>query len=1075
MTRRRPPRGPVALLATLGFALPCAHCLRVTGGIVPTVAARAPRFTLCASNTPRRRSLITKPAPPGALPESLASTADALDASTVYTGNATPRALSEREKKVVAYRQEYKCAACSCLLPPGYQVDHIKPLALGGTNGLTNLQALCTRCHTRKTRGQRHEMLNSRAAREAAASEAADPNAAVLDAENAAADDASLALDAVELSSLSLLRGMNQQQLAAVVCADGPLRLAAGPGTGKTRVLTARLAHLIVEASVPPQHLLAVTFTNKAARELRERITRLIGPDEADSITMGTFHSLCLSMLRQDIARLPEHLMYRSGFAVYDEHAALKLIKKISKKIEGGAATGAAEQTKDQKANEDFTAGRVQSIISAAKNDMYDASSFRANPPAKLRATMSASELRLVSAVFDGYQEALRAENIIDFDDMLLLTEMLLRTCERTRRKYARHWRHIACDEFQDTNSVQYQLLSLLGRDHGNVFVVGDVDQAIYGWRGANIRNQARLDSEFLIRPLPPAVPARPLPPAAYASVPALQQAIRAIPLPPLPSSGGGRRLNLELNYRSEQGILDMAQRLLAPAYAADPAAQLRLVTPSTHAEAFDGDSGARGGLARELERAQGCVSIVNLEDGLHEAQHIVDEILRLRDHAMSAAASGSKGGRGKGAAKLPSIAILYRTNTQSMAFERRLVREGVPYVLAAQRSFYQRKEIRDALAYLQLLRHNDTIALERVINVPPRKIGATTINALHAASDAWGVSLWRAVELYATHGADGANGANGTGDGDGDGDGVAAQLPKLRKDVGEGLRGFYELIMRFRGLVASATDERAAIEAAAAGGTVGGAAAEEEEVAVRLRMVSTEIRRRQRDPIGQDHEGASALAAPLDAAGDGGGDFDSARTSSRGLDALLKLLLVESGYEAMLEKGGDEESGRWRNLGELANLANERRVDELNDFLDQIALVSDVDALDEQGQRTSARQRGAVQLSTIHGAKGLEFDHVFVTGVEEDLLPHYYCTDGHDEVEEERRLLYVAMTRARKRLVLTHTDMRARWGKVTPVEPSRFLDDLPSELRTEVRRERGEWRSSSRTTRRRRSYGSPY
>ena len=504
----RASRGPVALIATLGFALPSAYSLRASRILTLSnpANARTSRLTLSA---PQRRTYASKPPPPGTLPPTLASS----DASegTVYTGNVTPRALSEREKKVVAYRQEYRCAGCSCLLPPGYQVDHIQPLALGGTNGLTNLQALCTRCHTRKTRGQRHEMLTSRAAREAAASEAVTPNAAALrsvsDAEEVTEEEeeeeevteeeeaeagvseadrlaaspetsgAALSLDAVELSSLRLLRGMNQQQLAAVVCSDGPVRVAAGPGTGKTRVLTARLAHLIVEANVPPQRVLAVTFTNKAARELRERITRLVGPDEADSITMGTFHSLCLAMLRQDITKLPEHLAYRSGFAVYDEYASLKLIKKLKTRLEGGAITGAAQRTRAQKDKDDFSAGTVQAIISSAKNEGYDAQAFRAAPPHKLLRALPPSRLNLVAAVFEQYQATMRAENIIDFDDMLLLTEQLLRTSERTRRKYAGHWRHLLVDEFQDTNALQYALLHLLGARHRNVFVVGDADQ----------------------------------------------------------------------------------------------------------------------------------------------------------------------------------------------------------------------------------------------------------------------------------------------------------------------------------------------------------------------------------------------------------------------------------------------------------------------------------------------------------------------------------------------------------------------------------------------------------------------
>ena len=1065
-----------------------------------------------------------------------AETADATAAAAdVYVGSITPRVLSEREKKVVAYRQEYRCAACDCLLPPGYQVDHITPLALGGTNGLSNLQALCMRCHTRKTRSQRHDLLAAAAARDAnAAAESLASTAAAAAATPAAEQAAALqdidtssgslmGLDAIELSSLRLLRGMNQQQLAAVVCSDGPMRVAAGPGTGKTRVLTARIAHLIVEAKVPPQRVLAVTFTNKAARELRVRITRLIGPDDADSVTMGTFHSLCLAMLRQDIEKLPEELPYKRGFAVYDEYASLKLIKKLKLRIEGGPKTGAAVQTGEQKKKEEFSAGAVQSIISAAKNDMYDAQSFRSNPPVKLH-SLGPARLSLVASVFEAYQQALRDENVIDFDDMLLLTETLLRTNDRVRKKYASHWRHIAVDEFQDTNSVQYELLALLGKDHKNVFVVGDADQAIYGWRGADIRNQARLDSDFVIRQIAPTVPPASLPPDAYGSVTSLQEAVREIPLPPLPRSGGGRKLNLELNYRSRQGILDMAYRLLAPAYGEDPASQLRLVTPSfQQAEANGEDETTQiqpyappPTLAQQqraaLQRAVESVQVIELEDSDHEAEYVVDEILRIRDMALAANAAASSDGKKQ--PDPPSMAVLYRTNTQSMAFERRLVREGVPYVLAAQRSFYARKEIRDLLAYLQLLRSNDTIALERIINVPARRIGATTMDALHDASEVCGVSLWRAVELYATSEQPTTTkkkkGADADAEENEDQDeerAMIAKMPPLRKNVVEALKDFYELIMRFRSIVQEAAADAAANSTEAS---------QEDDDEVKLRMVSTEIRRRQRDPRGRDPEGRARLALKdgaseqqelledlemldlseeekeeeeerdvliasevnLEFVGDDEEEDEeeqgdalvaaSRSTEGGGLAALLKLILVESGYEAMLQKGGEEETGRWRNLGELANLASERRVDELNDFLDQIALVSDVDALDGQGTgspqgKDPRKAGGVVQLSTIHGAKGLEFDHVFVTGVEEGLLPHYYCTDSDDEIEQERRLLYVAMTRAKERLVLTHGAVRGRWGKVTPVERSRFLDDLPDDLRREIARIGGRRRRSAR------------
>ena len=572
------------VLFTLGLALP------------PPAVIRAPRTVLLSATGPRRRGFSSSSSQPPGLPpldavNGLSSTSTgggggnggggegigSLGAERPFAGDVTPRMLSEHQKKVVAYRQRYQCATCGCLLPPGYQVDHIRPLALGGTNGLTNLQALCTRCHTRKTRSQRHDVLAAGAARAEArqdgdtvatpgAGEAGgggDEDATAANAEASKADAGvqrgapePTRLDAIELTSLKLLRGMNQQQLAAVVCSDGPMRVAAGPGTGKTRVLTARIAHLVEEQGVAPQRVLAVTFTNKAARELRERITALIGPDGAESITMGTFHSLCLAMLRADIERLPAELGYRRGFAVYDEYASLKLIRKLKERVEGGASSGGGVRTKEQKDKDELSAGAVQAIISAAKNDAYNATSFRQRPPSRQLGLPSA-KLSMVTQVFELYERTMREENIIDFDDMLLLTSHLLRTSERTRRKYASHWRHIAVDEFQDTNSVQYQLLSLLGRDHGNVFVVGDVDQAIYGWRGADIRNQARLDAEFVIRP-GAQVPAAALPPESFDSVASLKEAVAALPLPPLPRDGG-RQLNRSTTGRGS--ISDMAYR----------------------------------------------------------------------------------------------------------------------------------------------------------------------------------------------------------------------------------------------------------------------------------------------------------------------------------------------------------------------------------------------------------------------------------------------------------------------------------------------------------------------------------
>ena len=368
---------------------------------------------------------------------------------------------------------------------------------------------------------------------------------------------------------------MNQQQLYAVLRTNGTVRLAAGPGSGKTRVLTARIAHLIHTERVPPSRVLALTFTNKAARELRERITALLGPAASDQVTMGTFHSLCLSMLRNDIERLGPELPYRRGFAVYDADEALKLVRQLLA-AEGRAPPkkGAAVPTLEREGAE---ASQVQSAISYAKNRMLNAASFAAQYGAG----------SIVARVFARYEAELRARNVVDFDDMLTLSVALLRDVPEARAKYQRMWSHMHVDEFQDTNSPQYRVLALLGGGHSNVFAVGDADQAIYGWRGADAANQARLDDEFCVLE-GPSVPAAPLPPSAFDSGDALRAAVPAL-LPGLdcarpPADDAARaaaaaaaadaaadgrrrrraRLRLELNYRSTQPVLDAAMALAA-------------------------------------------------------------------------------------------------------------------------------------------------------------------------------------------------------------------------------------------------------------------------------------------------------------------------------------------------------------------------------------------------------------------------------------------------------------------------------------------------------------------------------
>ena len=670
--------------------------------------------------------------------------------------------LSEATKKTVGYRQKWTCAACDCLLPPSYEVDHIVPLALGGGHGLTNLQALCKPCHAQKTRDQRRELLEARAPATAERKEEKrrkrrgarrpPPFPGAAPAADPAAADAGVAL---ALSPLDLLRGMNQQQLYAVLRTNGTVRLAAGPGSGKTRVLTARIAHLIHTERVPPSRVLALTFTNKAARELRERITALLGPAASDQVTMGTFHSLCLSMLRNDIERLGPELPYRRGFAVYDADEALKLVRQLLA-AEGRAPPkkGAAVPTLEREGAE---ASQVQSAISYAKNRMLDAASFAAQYGAG----------SIVARVFARYEAELRARNVVDFDDMLTLSVALLRDVPEARAKYQRMWSHMHVDEFQDTNSPQYRVLALLGGGHSNVFAVGDADQAIYGWRGADAANQARLDDEFCVLE-GPSVPAAPLPPSAFDSGDALRAAVPAL-LPGLDCArppaddaddaaaavAAGVRLRLELNYRSTQPVLDAAMALLRPAYAAAAAAgfasdgqqQLQLVAAEKAAATVEAAAAAASA------RATGAVEVVEVADQEEEAVWVVEKLLAARARARAAAAEGAP-------VPKPSSAILFRTNSQALPFERELLRQGVPYELLQARSFFQRKEIRDALSYLRLLVHDDALALERVINVPPRKIGATTWKALEAAAAERGDGVWAALERAALNATGGGKAA---------------------------------------------------------------------------------------------------------------------------------------------------------------------------------------------------------------------------------------------------------------------------------------------------------------------------
>lgn len=1003
----------------------------------------------------------------------LSAAAQAVAAAAAAGGPVERKPIGEHTKRQVAYDQKYVCARCACLLPPNFEVDHRIPVALGGSNGRSNLQALCRPCHAQKTRDQRWTILEAARKRKlegitAAEAEAiaVDANAAVVGSAVAAAPRSAAELAAGEdvLSrsrqaaalpgSSALLDGLNAQQLLAVRSTARAIRVVAGPGCGKTRVLTTRVAELVRARGVPAKSVLALTFTNRAANELRTRLAEQLGPEAAEQVSVGTFHGICLAILRADIELLNgadgggggrdggaggasgeggagAAFAYRRGFAVYDQADTVKTVGQCI-----------AQLGLDKK---QLKPTAVQSAISFAKNQMLDPGGYAALADADAR----------VAAVYELYDRTLRARNVVDFDDMLLLTRTLLRSSSAARARYRARWRAILIDEFQDTNRPQYEIVELLaaprhagsagaapaavaptgakGEALASVFVVGDSDQAIYGWRGADWRNQQRFDIDFNSEEQ-----------ADDGAAPGAPRGEGAAP-----HSDAYARFVLELNYRSSQRVLDAAMRLMR-------AARCRSAAQREGGE--DGAAGSRDGTralpmpydelslqaagpaARLSLREAPVPTIVALRNQDAEAAWVADVISRLRDGAGGAAAgansavAGGEGGqtprtRARRPQRPPSIAILYRTNAQSRALERALIREGIPHQLVHATPFFERREVRDALAYLALCHgddgHAEELALERVLNVPPRAIGAGTVEKLRAWARGADTSLWQAVAAAARDASASGSGAGGGGERGGgergggsgsacadgaDGEGVLLSSgPALSPRAAKALHGFHELVLSLK------------LEAARAGSP--------------------------------------------------GSSGDSPPASSERTCAIAQLLLRcvrDSGYEDWLRNEQADGEARWQNIRELANLATSLKASSLLDFLDKVALIQDQDMLTANSTASNTREEGAtaggkaaggaaaagaVKLMTLHASKGLEFDVVFVVGVEEDLLPHHYSVEqegsagNEDAIDEERRLLYVAMTRARRHLYLCHTRDRLVWGTWHRARKSRFLDDIPPEL----------------------------
>ena len=646
---------------------------------------------------------------------------------------------------------------------------------------------------------------------------------------------------------MDFLQGLNPQQQQAVAHSAGPLLILAGAGSGKTRVITNRVAHLIGVKHVPAQAVLAVTFTNKAAGEMRSRVAALLNQPGASAGPMiSTFHSFCVRLLRRDGERLAEiRPGFTRGFTIYDEDDQLALVKSAYRRLE---------------LDEKFMPYRTAtSRISHHKN--------RKENSADIRKGGGDPKTAHFAAIFDAYEEGLRQANALDFDDLLLEAVRLLHHDEGTRELLRRRYQYVLVDEYQDTNRSQYELMLLIAGGHKNLCVVGDEDQSIYGWRGADIRNILDFEKDF----------------------------------------PGAVVIRLEQNYRSTQNVLDAAGAVVA-------------------------HNQERKGKTLWTEAAAGeRIGLFEAADAESEAGFIADTIDEI---LMQSSAE--------------RVAILYRTNAQSRQIEEALRRRGRKYLVVGGFSFYQRAEVKDALAYLKLMAsRRDDMSLLRVINTPARGIGRTTIEQIERHARDRKSCLWEAlVDLLDT--------------------GSLAQRAALA--LGEFRRLLEEL----------------------------------------------------RDASGR---------LPL--------------------DETLKLILDRTGYRKMLETDvapGSE--SRLENLDELVNATAEAvaRGEALAEFLDHTALASDADSVDTSSQ---------VSLLTLHNAKGLEFPVVFLAGCEEKLFPHSRSYDSEAMMEEERRLCYVGMTRAEKKLYLTWCRSRRRFGggPAEPCLPSRFLAEVPARLTVNLTR----------------------
>jgi DNA helicase-2/ATP-dependent DNA helicase PcrA len=760
------------------------------------------------------------------------------------------------------------------------------------------------------------------------------------------------------LPTLSFLDQLNPQQREAVETTDGPVLILAGAGSGKTRVITYRIANLIENVGVMPESILAMTFTNKAASEMVERVDKLVGGLSIAKPVISTFHSFCVRMLRREIEalRIPSSVPgmppigHTKSFVIYDENDQQQLVKSVMRRL------GIDDKQ--------TTPRSVLAHISWAKNHMLD--------PQEVYLQSADPKTERVAQIYAEYKKELAKANALDFDDLLLETVRLLKAASEVREYYNRRFQYILIDEYQDTNRPQYELMRLLAGTRHNVCAVGDEDQSIYSWRGADIRNILEFEKDF---------------PKA-------------------------KIIRLEQNYRSTQNILQAASAVVA-------------------------NNLKRKGKNLWTSRQGGTkLGYYEAPDGENEALFAADYIAKYLREAVD---------QGENA----RAAVLYRTNSQSRLFEEAMRRYQLKYHVVGGFSFYERAEIKDMISYLKVI-HNvdDSISLLRVINTPVRGIGKTTIETLERVALETGLSLWGAV-----------------------GEAIKRQL--LPQRALAALKSFKRLVEDGRAMLAGTYVEHLQESAERAPSPASDEAdAPPEEAPQEGSDVSF-------DPVEGDNTSFDFGDADLDfpaatfdqpQAGEGNGSTqsqpekaDSAFRTPGGPAStaeILKFLIDRTGYIKQLEEEDTPEAySRIENLRELVNAAMDSRDrgETLDQFLDHAALVSDADAYDERAQIT---------LMTLHAAKGLEFSLVFLCGLEEGLFPHSRTFLQPDDIEEERRLCYVGMTRAMDTLILTRAVYRRRYGTDLPEAsvPSRFLEEVPAALVEELGGSRRK-RESSRAT----------